>query len=151
MMKRFILIFIILFFAISTVLYSQQKEDKTDIVELNLGFYYRLYKTELIGRDDFLAEKIGRMIRADGIVKNRYTEKRYKNEVCIVVQEPESEKYSLKIDYYIFFKSMDEAENFIRGVNFSFTGQITGFTPVNSNRTHYIIDIVYQSGTISIE
>lgn len=150
MKKSFCIIIFFLFF-INTNLFSDETIEKKEALKLGTGFYYSLYKTRLIERDSFLEKKINSIVLADGIVKKSLNEKRYKNEFCIVVREPDSEKYRVKIDYYVFFKSLEDVKNFVSGMGFSFRGQMAGFTPVNSSRTHFIIDIIYESGTVTID
>ncbi len=128
-------------------------EDQNSAVDFVMGrdLYLEMTRVKPLVRDDVLDKRIGSIVDGKGVVKSVIPEERYHCQVCVVLQDVESSRYGINLRYHLFFKSREEAQKAVAGMDMQFRGQLAGFTPLDSLRKAYIIDIIYESGTVGVE
>lgn len=120
-------------------------------VVFDMDFFQSLGKMSSIERDIYLDELPGRIIIGRGTILTVVERENYKKNYRIEVTAGESSKYRLKFLYYVYFDDRNIIDLLDEDANFEFKGQLMGITPVNSQRSDFILDIVLMEGATIIE
>jgi hypothetical protein len=104
-----------------------------------------------IERDIYLDELPGRIIIGRGTILTIVERENYKKNFRIEVSAGESSRYRLKFLYYVYFDDKNIIELLSENSSFEFKGQLMGITPVNSQRSEFILDIVFMEGSTIIQ
>ena len=152
-MKHFasILLLPVLFLFFSAPLSSDTAGETVKTIELNKNFYQGFYSLAPIEKDDFWKEKLNNIAQGKGVIFSVERMERYKKFFRIVVTDREAARYNLNIKYYIFAEKEESVALLVKDDVFEFRGQIIAYTPVNSTRTEYIIDMIFEKGAVSLE
>jgi len=130
---------------------SISAENGNDTLYLDKKFFWKFSGTPLIEKDNFLEERMNRIVRGRAVIKSIDRVDRYRKQFRIELVDKAAERYKLTIKYYIFFDSEEYEKMLVEGEIIEFKGQFMAYTPVNNYRNSYIIDIVLEEGAIVIE
>jgi hypothetical protein len=114
-------------------------------------FFKSLSRMSTIERDIYLDELPGRIIIGRGTILTIVERENYKKNFRIEVSAGESSRYRLKFLYYVYFDDKNIIELLSENSSFEFKGQLMGITPVNSQRSEFILDIVFMEGSTIIQ
>lgn len=143
--------YIILILLICRLPISAEDQGAAPDFILGRDLYLEMTRVKPLVRDDVLDKRIGSIVDGKGVVRSVISEERYHCRVCLILQDVESSRYGINLRYHLFFKNREEAQKALPGMDMQFRGQIAGFTPLDSARKAYIIDIIYESGTVGVE
>jgi len=120
-------------------------------LEFEGPFFQRLMRTSPILRDRFIETHLNRLVSARGKVISVDKAELYNGKARIVLRDTAAAGYNITILYHVYLKDSDAAGALSAGDLFSFTGQFVAYTPLNSLRSGYIIDILFQTGSVTFE
>lgn len=142
---------VILILIIFIVPASSQDEPAKQSIALDRDLFYEVARTKPMLRDKLFETRLRSFVNGKGIIQTIINEDRYHCTKCLVVQDKESLKYGINLRYYIFLRNQDEEAKVLPGMIIQFRGQCLAYTPVDSSKKTYILDIVYESGTVLVE
>lgn len=121
--------------------------------DFNFGrdVYMEIAKTPPMARDRVWQDKLNRLAEGQGTVLSVVNEDRYHRGICVIVQDQAALRYGITIHYHLFLNNTEEAAKAVPGMTIRFTGQCAAYTRFDSSGRSWIIDIIYESGVISIE
>lgn len=128
-----------------------QEESADNRVILDKKFFADLQKLAPVLRDGFLDEKLNTIVQGRGLVKSIDKVQRYKKKFRIVMVDLEAERNNLKVLYYVYIDSKTSISMLKTEENLEFSGQLVAYTPVNSRRDSYILDIIFEKGAMLVE
>lgn len=114
-------------------------------------FYSDLQRTAAVLRDGIFDERLNAIVQGRGKVRSIDKVQRYKKRYRVVVVDPEAEKLNLKVQYYIYIDSKTSISMLKTEENLEFSGQLVAYTPVNSRRDAYILDVIFEKGAMLVE
>jgi hypothetical protein len=114
-------------------------------------FFQSLGRMSSIERDIYLEGLTGSIIIGRGTILTVVERENYKRNYRIEVSAGESSRFRLKFLYYVYFDDKNIIDLLTEDSNFEFKGQLMGITPVNSQRSEFILDIVYMEGSTIIQ
>ena len=141
---------ILLLFVCVVPALSQDQPVKQSI-SLGRDLYLEVARTQPVIRDKLMESRLRSFVEGKGLIQSVINEDRYRCSKCLVVQDRESLKYGINLRYYVFLRNQDEEVKALPGMKIQFRGQYLAYTPVDSSKKTYILDIVYESGTIVVE
>jgi hypothetical protein len=118
---------------------------------LDKKFYTEFLRTAPILRDDFLENKMNSVVLARGLVTSIQKNTRLKKKYRVIIADPEAEHLNIKIVYHVYIDSMVSISMLSENRNIEFSGQLIAYTPINSKRDSYILDILFEKGAVIIE
>jgi hypothetical protein len=104
-----------------------------------------------IARDDFLENKLNRLIKGRGVVQSIEKFKRYRRKYRIIVTASDAGRYNMQVHFYIFVESRKSIAVLEKNEEIEFSGQFISFTPTSSRRDKYILDVIFEKGAILID
>jgi hypothetical protein len=119
----------------------------TGDVMFNGSFMKELSRVPAVSRDEMLEERLDSTIHFRGIVIAVDGTRRYNKNLRGIVRNDPTDKADLDMTYYVFFNSDDSRLITGRGEKIEFSGKFVTFTPVNTRRDSYILDIVFEKAT----
>ena len=140
---------IILLFILSPFLYSKSAKVSDAPIILNKKYYYSLKRLPPIKRDAFFDEALNKIIQGKGYIESIEKFDRYKRQFRIVIID--SKAQNLNIRLYIFTNTEEYLQALKKGDVFQFKGQFVLYTPLNSRRDSYILDIILEDGSLLVE
>ena len=143
---------IILLFILSVVpAAAVQEEGGDNRVILDKKFFADFQKMPPVLRDGYFDEKLNAIVQGRGLVKSIDKVQRYKKKFRVVLVDLEAERNSLKVLYYVYIDSKTSISMLKTEENLEFSGQLAAYTPVNSRRDAYILDIIFEKGAMLVE
>ncbi|PKL41093.1 MAG: hypothetical protein CVV44_00195 [Spirochaetae bacterium HGW-Spirochaetae-1] len=121
------------------------------ILILDKAFYYELYATPLVHREQYLEKKINMIVQGHAVVTVIDRLSRYRKQYRVQLEDNAAQRYKLTIIYNIFFDNEDSLKMLNQNEIFEFKGQFMSCTSLNTNQNAFIIDIVLEEGAILIE
>ncbi len=118
---------------------------------LDKKFFSEFQRTAPILRDDFLESRMNSIVLARGMVTSIQKNTRLKKKYRVILTDPEAERLNVKIIYHIYIDSTVSISMLSENRNLEFSGQLIAYTPLNSKRDAYILDILFEKGAIIIE
>jgi hypothetical protein len=101
-------------------------------------------------RDPFWERNINRILYSKGYVESVKETTRYKRKYRIeVIDKNSSDAFSIR--YYVYTDNDEYVELLRKNVLFEFKGQFTVYTPLNSRRNAYILDVILEDGALLVE
>jgi len=149
-MKKIFFVLVILF-VFSVAFFIPAGAEQITVFKMDKKFFTDFSRIPALQKDSILEEKLNTVILSSGVVESIDRVQRYKNSIRIKIVNKSSRGTGVGFVYYIFVKSQDSIPLLVEGQIFEFTGQFMAYTPVNSKRTSYIIDIVFEKGTVLID
>jgi hypothetical protein len=120
-------------------------------VILDKKFFSDFQRTPAVLRDGFMDERMNAIIQGRGQVKSIDKVQRYKKKFRVVLVDLEAEKLNLKVLYYIYIDSKTSISMLKTEESLEFSGQLVAYTPVNSRRDGYILDVIFEKGAMLVE
>jgi len=114
-------------------------------------FFRSLSRMSSIQRDVYLDGLPGKIIIGRGTILTVVERGNYKKNYRIEVSAGESSSFRLKFLYYVYFDDKNIIDLLSENSSFEFKGQLMGVTPLNSQRSEFILDIVYMEGSTIID
>ncbi|MDY6968357.1 MAG: hypothetical protein SVR08_06860 [Spirochaetota bacterium] len=140
---------VILLFILSSFLYSEQLKESGNPIILNKEYYSSFKKLSPIKRDTFFDKTINNIIQGKGYIESVEEFGRYKRKYRIVLIA--KEERNLNIRLFIFTNTVEYLQALKKGDIFQFNGQFVLYTPLNSKRDSYILDIILKDGSLLVE
>ncbi len=132
-------------------LFPEEKTVKQNTHLLDKKFFTELIRTPLILRDDFIENRLNRVVLARGLVTSIEKNIRLKKKYRVILSDPEAERLNIRIIYHVYIDSMVTISMLQENKNLEFSGQLIGYTPTSSRRDAYILDILFEKGAVIIE
>lgn len=114
-------------------------------------FFKKFGSISAISRDDYLEGFINGIIIGRGRIISVTEKERYKKKFRILIESTDSVKYNQKFIFYVFLDNRDTADLLTTGTDFEFKGQFMGYTPLNTKRNAYIIDVVLMDASTVVK
>jgi hypothetical protein len=120
-----------------------------DAPVLGKEFFAGLQDTQPIKRDYYLDARLNLIISGKGSVVSVEPANRYKRKYRLTLSSRDSGPIS--ITYLVFTDREEYLKMLHKNDIFEFKGQFVIYTPLNSLRDSYIIDVVLEDGAIVVE
>lgn len=143
---RKLLIISVFIIIICSVLSGEDAE-----IVLDDKFFKDFSKIQIIQRDDHFQSLINNIVIGRGIITGISVNERYKKKFRLAVESSDSAAYNQKIIFFVFLENKDTVDLLNLNTKFEFKGQLMGFTPLNTKRSDYILDVVLMDGSTVIE
>ena len=140
------IILILLIFFIGSQSFSNANKK---VIQLNREFYGDLIKSKALTRDILLNGMQGAVVQGRGYVESVDKTERYRRNYRIIAIDNDAQELNVRL--YIFTDNEDYLTLLKKGDSFDFTGQFVVFTPLNSRRDSYILDIILEDGALSVK
>lgn len=145
-LKNIMLILGLVFLSNSVLSVPDQKQ-----LLLNNAFYADLGKTAPVSRDFIFENKLNMIVQGRGLIKSVQKMQRYKKNFRITLIDQDAERHNFKIILYIYIDNKNSISLTKENEKLEFSGQLVAYTPVNSKRDAYILDIIFEKGAILFE
>ena len=139
-------ILVTLFFA----LFIPVSAAESDLV-MDKTFFKTFNALNSIVRDEFVEKQMNRIVIGRGTIISVSDQERYKRKYRIVVESSDAPVYGQKFLFYIFIDNKDTFDLLTVNSSFEFKGQLVGYTPLETKRNQYILDIIFMDGSTIIE
>ncbi len=114
-------------------------------------FFKSFSKISSIIRDDYIEQQLNRIVIGRGIITEISEKERYKKKYRIVIESSDARQYGQKFLFYIFLDNRNTFDLLTKNSAFEFKGQLVGYTPLDTKRNEYILDIIFMDGSTIIE
>lgn len=118
---------------------------------LDKKFYTEFYRTPPVLRDDFLESKLNTIVIVRGMITSINKIQKFKKNFRIVMMDQEAERLNIRITYHVYIDSKHSISMLKEKENLEFSGQLIAYTPTNSKRDAYILDIIFEKGAMLVE
>jgi hypothetical protein len=120
-------------------------------VILDKKFFSDFQRTPAVLRDGFFDERMNAIVQGRGQVTSINKVQKYKKKFRVVLVDLEAEKLNLKVLYYIYIDSKTSISMLKTEESLEFSGQLVAYTPVNTRRDAYILDVLFEKGAMLVE
>ncbi len=120
-------------------------------VVLDKKFFSDFQHTPPVLRDGFFNERLNSIVQGKGQVRSIDKVQRYKKKFRVVLVDLEAEKLNIKVLYYVYIDSKTSISMLKAEESLEFSGQLVAYTPVNSRRDTYILDVIFEKGAMLVE
>jgi hypothetical protein len=148
-MKLYAIALLVVMYVVPAV--AVQGEGGDNRVILDKKFFSDFQRMTPVLRDGYFDEKMNAIVQGRGLVKSIDKVQRYKKKFRVVLVDLEAERSNLKILYYIYIDSKTSISMLKTEENLEFSGQLVAYTPSNSRRDAYILDIIFEKGAMLVE
>lgn len=121
---------------------------KMEIFSVNKQVVNSCASLDLIGRDEFWKEKLNTLLESRGKVLSVEDRTQFRRRYRITVAGDDG---AVSLVYYIYTDNEDYKKLLQPGTVFGFRGQFVMFTPLNSKRSLYLLDVILEDGAAVIE
>ena len=143
---------VVLMFAVLPVpVMSDEGAVKQTSLPLDKKFYTEFYRTPPVLRDDFLESKLNTIVIGRGMITSINKIQKFKKNFRIVMMDREAERLNIRITYHVYIDSKHSISMLKEKENLEFSGQLIAYTPTNSKRDTYILDIIFEKGAMLVE
>lgn len=118
---------------------------------LDKTFFKNFTVLNSLVRDEFIEKQMNRIVIGRGTIISITEQERYKKKYRIVVESSDAPEFGYRFRFYIFTDNKDTLDLLTLDSSFEFKGQLAGYTPLDTKRTHYILDILFMDGSTIIE
>lgn len=122
-----------------------------DDVVLDAKFFRNFNSMQLIKRDEQFNDLQNRIVIGRGTITGISVSERYKKKYRIVIESSDSALYNQKFTFFVFLENKDTVDLLSLDSKFEFKGQLMGFTPLDTKRNEYILDVILMDGSTVIE
>ena len=105
--------------------------------------------SDLISRDEFWKSKLNTLLEGKGTVVSVEEKTQFRRKYRITLTSGSEAKLGLV--YYIYTDNEEYSKLLAPGTLFGFKGQFVMFTPLNSKRNLYLLDIILEDGAALVE
>jgi hypothetical protein len=145
--KNIIIVIVILLFGLFKFNILAQNDSLFIINKKNLAKISRLLPFE---RDEYLQKRLNKKIVAKGYIEAIKEKAKFKKKYRIDIIDS-SEAKKIDIRYYIYTDKKEYLDLLNKGDLFEFKGQFVIYTPLNSNRSSYVFDVILEDGAIVVD
>lgn len=124
---------------------------KKTSLPIDKKFFMEFSRLQPVLRDDFLESRLNSIVLARGLVTSIQKNTRLKKKYLVILTDSEAERLNIKIQYHLYIDSTVTITMLQENRNLEFSGQLIAYTPINSKRDAYIMDIVFEKGAVLIE
>lgn len=128
-----------------------EDEKDPDTLALDGKFFAEFAKMAPILRDNFLEDKINAIIQGRGLVRSIRKVERFKKNYRVVLVDQDAESMGLRFVYHVYIDSRHSIALLKEQERLEFSGQLAAWTPLNSRRDAYILDIIFEKGAVLVE
>ncbi|MBP7734683.1 MAG: hypothetical protein KA369_01795 [Spirochaetes bacterium] len=132
-------------------LFPEEGAPQQKALPLDKKFFSEFQRTAPILRDDFLESRMNSIVLVRGLVTSIQKTTRLKKKYRVILTDPEAERLNVKIVYHVYIDSAVSISMLSENRNLEFSGQLIAYTPINSKRDSYILDILFEKGAVIIE
>lgn len=151
-MKKLLILSIILLAAgRAAPVWTEEETPVKAPLPLDIQFYAGLSRAPAILRDDYLKKRLNSIVLGRGVITSIIKTPGFKKNHRIDIIEREAERLGIRIIYRIHVDSGHTIAMMKENERLEFTGQLIGYTPTNSRRDAYILDILLEKGAMLIE
>lgn len=104
---------------------------------------------DLISRDEFWKSKLNTLLEGKGTVVSVEEKTQFRRKYRITLKSGSEAKLGLV--YYIYTDNEEYSKLLAPGTQFGFKGQFVMFTPLNSKRNLYLLDLILEDGAALVE
>jgi len=120
-------------------------------VVMDSFFFKKFNSLNSLVRDEFLDQHLNNIIIGRGVITEILEKERYKKQYRIIVESSDAAKFGQKFIFYIFTENRDTFDLLTKDSAFEFKGQFVGYTPLDTKRNAYILDVIFMDGSTIIE
>jgi len=120
-------------------------------VVLDAAFFKNFSRTQIINRDELFANLTNKVVIGRGKITGISENERYKKKYRIIIESSDSGAYNQKIIFFVFLDNKDTVDLLSLNSKFEFKGPLMGYTPLNTKRSEYILDVIFTDGSTVIE
>ena len=147
MKKRFTLLYLSV---LSIILFSLPHAFTENTIKSD-SYINQLQKSSIIKRDSTASSLMNSRISFTAVVKSVDENRRYNRRFRVVAEDISAAKYNMRISYFIFMGNRDIWLQINEGEKYHFTGLVTAYTPLNTQRDYYIFDVLFESIEIIVK
>jgi hypothetical protein len=126
-------------------------QQKPLTLALDKKFYSELYRTPPVLRDELLENRLNTIVIGRGFIISIKKIQKFKKNYRIVMVDRDAEQQNIKITYHVYIDSSHSISMLKEKEYLEFSGQLFAYTPVNSRRDAYILDILFEKGAMVLE
>jgi len=126
-------------------------QQKSLILALDKKFYSELYLTPPVLRDEFLESRLNTIVTGRGFIISIKKIQKFKKNYRIEMIDRDAAQENIKITYHVYIDSSHSISMLKEKENLEFSGQLFAYTPANSRRDAYILDILFEKGAMVLE
>jgi hypothetical protein len=126
-------------------------QQKPLTVALDKKFYSELYRTPPVLRDEFLEGRLNTIVTGRGFITSIKKIQKFKKNYRIVMIDRDAEQQNIRITYHVYIDSSHSISMLKEKEYLEFSGQLFAYTPANSRRDAYILDILFEKGAMVLE
>lgn len=119
------------------------------IISLTSAVVDPFIKSDPYTRDSFLRNNLNKIIETVVVVQNVEKSDMFRRGYCIYAKTVLAGKVTLF--FHIYTENQEYSNLLSEGTKFSFKGQFLMFTPLNSKRDAYIIDVALEDGGVVVD
>ncbi|MGL4370870.1 MAG: hypothetical protein ACRCUT_14530 [Spirochaetota bacterium] len=123
--------------------------DSLPVFSMNEAVISQYLKLSLMARDEFWKKKLNMILESKGTISAVEEKSQFRRRYRITVTSGTENK--LLLVYYIYTDNEEYIKILQPGEIFGFKGQFVMFTPVNTKRNAYILDLILEDGATIIE
>mgnify|MGYP001546164263 CR=1 FL=1 len=120
-------------------------------VTFNRTFFIKLLRNNAINKEKILFNLKNKLIICSGIITSLKSNYRYGKSYRVVLVDKAAKRFNLKLIYHLYINNTEIFKKLKKDMKYNITGQVITVTPVNSSRTEFIIDMLFQKGVIIID
>ena len=145
-----LLLFFIMFYNFLFIAFSQEAGVFQKSVNIDKKEIIKISGYDPIIRDRYFKKNLNKIIIARGYVESVGEKIFLKKQYCItIIDNTPSKKIDLR--YHVYTKNKDFLVLVKKGDLFEFKGQFVMYTPLNSKRNSYLIDVLLEEGAVIVE
>ncbi|HQO39086.1 MAG TPA: hypothetical protein PK986_01330, partial [Spirochaetota bacterium] len=122
-----------------------------DELVMDKPFFKSFSRINSVVRDEFIEKQMNRIVIGRGTIISISEQERYKKKYRIVVESSDAGDFGYKFRFYIYTDNRDTLDLLTLDSSFEFKGQLAGYTPLDTKRTRYILDVIFMDGSTIIE
>jgi RNase P/RNase MRP subunit p29 len=142
---------LLILFPILIVFLQIEGSSKEKTLYLNKAFYYKLWRMKTIKRDSTFSDHLNKRIQVRGTVITVKDYDRYRKRFRIQMTDKSAAQYGFTIFLYVFLNNEDTVKLLSKGTTFEVKGQLMAYTPLNTQRSSYILDLILEDGAVVID
>ncbi len=126
-------------------------QQKPLTLALDKKFFAELYRTPPVMRDEFLESRLNTIVIGRGFIISIKKIQKFKKNYRIVMIDRDAEAQNIRMTYHVYIDSAHSISMLKEKENLEFSGQLFAYTPANSKRDAYILDILFEKGAMVLE
>jgi hypothetical protein len=136
---------------LSATVMSDEGAVQQKSLALDKKFYSELYRTPPVLRDEFLESRLNTIVIGRGFITSIKKIQKFKKNYRIDMIDREAEQQNIRITYHVYIDSSHSISMLKEKESLEFSGQLFAYTPANSKRDAYILDILFEKGAMILE